>query len=342
VTLQPSASLLLGVTYEATVLASIADLAGNTLGTPTTWSFTVNSAIIDSTAAQLASGTVDANSRVTEVGDGEVVLASAVGTEFSGTALPAGWQTAIWNTGGTSTVSSGSLAVNASRASTTATYGAGRALEFVATFTGEAFQHVGLGLTLNETPFILFSTNNGGSIWARTHNGTTFTNTQIAGSASLLNTPQRFRIEWNATSVVYSINGTTVATHNLAVATALRPIVSDFLGGAQAVRVDWLRLTPYSAAGTFTSRVIDGGGSTAWGAMTWTSEIPSGTAVVVEVRTGDTPIPDGSWTGFATLGGSGSSIGQTGRYVQYRLQLSTSNPGQTPVVRDVTVNGVNQ
>ena len=43
-----------------------------------------------------------------------------------------------------------------------------------------------------------------------------------------------------------------------------------------------------------------------------------------------------------TVGASGGSIGQTGRYVQYRLQLSTSDDRQTPVVRDVTLNGVNQ
>ena len=342
VTFQPSSSLLLGVLYEMTVDGTVRDLASNTLGTPVTWTFTVNSAIADSTAAQFGLGTVDANTRLTEVADGEIALSSTVGSEFPGNALPAGWESAIWSAGGGSTVSSGALVVNGSRASTTATFTPGRALEFVATFTGEAFQHVGLGLTLNETPFILFSTNSGGAIWARTHNGTAFTNTQIAGSTSLLNVPQRFRIEWNASSVVFFINGATVATHNITIPTALRPIVSDYLAGAQPIRVDWLRLTPYAASGTFTSRVIDGGGPTAWGAVTWTSEIPAGTSVVVQVRTGATATPDGSWTGFTTVGASGGSIGQTGRYVQYRLQLSTSDDRQTPVVRDVTLNGVNQ
>jgi hypothetical protein len=63
---------------------------------------------------------------------------------------------------------------------------------------------------------------------------------------------------------------------------------------------------------------------------------------VVAVRTGDTATPDGSWTPFATVGASGSAIGQTGRYLQYRLQLSTTTGAQTPVVYEVTVNGVNQ
>ena len=342
ITLQPSSVLLLGVTYEATVQPSVTDVAGNALGAESTWTFTVNSTITDATAAQFASGTADANVRVTEVADGEVALRSDVGTEFSGTVLPAGWEGAVWNTGGTTTVTAGGLVVNGARASTTATFGAGRALEFVGTFSGEAFQHVGLGLTLNETPFILFSTNGGGAIWARTHNGVTAANTLIPGSAALLNTAQRFRIEWGTDAVVFSINGTVVATHSIPIATPLRPIVSDFATGTQAVRVDWLRLTPYATSGTFLSRVIDGGASTDWGVVTWTADLPAGTAVTVSVRSGNTAAPDATWSGFSVVGASGGSAAVTGRYVQYRLQLSTTGPHETPLVREVTLNGVNQ
>ena len=88
VTLQPSAGLLLGVTYDATVAASVQDVAGNPLGTASTWSFTANSAITDSTAAQFNAGTVDAGTRVGEVADGEVHLAGTVDQEFPGTTVP--------------------------------------------------------------------------------------------------------------------------------------------------------------------------------------------------------------------------------------------------------------
>ena len=99
---------------------------------------------------------------------------------------------------------------------------------------------------------------------------------------------------------------------------------------------------PVLDTGTFTSRAIDGGAPTAWGAITWTADLPAGTSVAVSARTGNTATPDGTWTAFTAIGSSGASLNQTGRYVQYRLQLTTSNTGQTPLVRDVTVNGANQ
>jgi hypothetical protein len=342
VTLQPTAPLLLGASYEVTVASTVADVAGNQCGTASTWTFTANSAITDSTTAQFSAGTADSGAKVGEMADGEVLLASAVSAEFSGTTVPADFTTTTWQSGGTVTVAAGVINVNASRAGTAATFSAGRVLEFTATFTGEAFQHVGFGLTLAEMPFAIFSTNNGGGIYARTHNGSTGLATLVPGSAAMLNVPQRFRIEWNASSVDYYVNGSLVASHALAISTPMRPLISDFLTGGQVVKVDWLRLSPYASAGTFTSRVLDGGAPTNWGAMTWTADLPAGTSVVIRVRTGNTATPDVTWTPFTTVSGSAGSIGQSSRYIQYRLELSTSSPGQTPVIRDVTVNGVNQ
>jgi hypothetical protein len=122
----------------------------------------------------------------------------------------------------------------------------------------------------------------------------------------------------------------------------LRPIASDFATGAQALRVDWMRLMPYSSTGTFLSRIIDGGATTDWGAVTWTADLPLGTTLVVSVRSGETAIPDATWSAFTIVGSPGAAAAVSGRYVQYRLELSTSSPGQTPLIRDVTLNGVNQ
>ena len=51
----------------------------------------------DTTAADFAAGTPDANTYIAQTGDGEVMLAPTVGAEFSGTTLPVGWESGTWN-----------------------------------------------------------------------------------------------------------------------------------------------------------------------------------------------------------------------------------------------------
>ena len=71
-----------------------------------------------------------------------------------------------------------------------------------------------------------------------------------------------------------------------------------------------------------------------WTGASWTGATPAGTAVVLSVRFGDSAVPDLSWTPFTIVTGS---IDSNARYLQYRLQLSSSASGQTPVVNDVTI-----
>jgi hypothetical protein len=100
-----------------------------------------------------------------------------------------------------------------------------------------------------------------------------------------------------------------------------------------------MRLTPYLSPATFTSRVFDGGAQVTWSTAAWTADLPAGTTVTVSVRTGNTAVPDASWTAFSVVPSPGGAIGGTSRYIQYRLELSSTVPGQSPAVRDVTLNG---
>ena len=72
-----------------------------------------------------------------------------------------------------------------------------------------------------------------------------------------------------------------------------------------------------------------------WTTAGWTGTTPPGTGVTLSVRYADTPVPDATWTAFTPVTGP---IDGVGRYLQYRLQLSTSNLIVAPVVHDVTVN----
>src|SRR5262249_60841211 len=95
-------------------------------------------------------------------------------------------------------------------------------------------------------------------------------------AGALVGAPLRFRIDWTAGSVPYSVDGVVVATHPMALAGPLRPLVSDFSVGSGNVSVDWLRMTPYVSAGTFVSRVFDGTQAVDWGSLSWTTETPAG------------------------------------------------------------------
>ena len=146
-------------------------------------SFTMPSPTLhDTLTGDFAAGALS-GAYIAEDGDGEVMLAPQGGTEFSGSALPADWSTSIWSTGGTAVVGGGKLTVDGARvAQEGALVGPGHSLEFVATFSGDPFQHSGYGQTLQSggEPFAFFSTSwtdsqgvqqSGGSLGVRTFNG---------------------------------------------------------------------------------------------------------------------------------------------------------------------------
>jgi hypothetical protein len=245
------------------------------------------------------------------------------------------WSSTAWNAGGTASVAGGALSVDGARAGTIANFAPGRSLEFVATFSGTSFQHVGFADTLDGAPWAIFSTFNGGGLFARTSSGGASIDTPLAGS--LLGSPHRFRIDWTPTAFVYSVDGTVVATNAIAIAGPLRPLASDFAVGSGSVSVDWIRMSPYAAAGTFVSRVFDATQAVDWGGLSWTTETPAGTSVAFFARHGDTPVPDATWSAFAPVAEPGGAIGGRARYAQYRVDLATTDPAATPVVDDVTV-----
>jgi hypothetical protein len=289
---------------------------------------------VDTTVADFSAGTPGAGTAVSQIADGEVILAPTINEEFGGTALPATWFATPWETGGAATVSGGVLNLDGALAGTNATYTAGRSLEFVATYSGAVFQHVGFGMDYNNPPWAMFSVASDGTFKARTNTGASSTETQLSGT--LLGSPHRYRIEWGVSNVVYYVDGAPVASHSLTFETAMRPLASDLAVGGGSVSVNWIRMSPFAASGNFDSRVFDAGQSTTWGTLSWTGVLPTGTAVALSVRTGDTPTPDASWTAFQQIS-NGSAIGPSSRYLQYRAALSATDDFSTPQLQEVTI-----
>jgi hypothetical protein len=327
--------LAASTTYHYRVTSADASANSTTEPAGAPFTFTTSSAtLVDTSAADFGAGTLDSGTYLAQTGDGEVVLMPTVGSEFGGASLPAGWTSTPWNSGGASTVASGVVTVDGALLATDSFFGPGRALEFSAAIDGEAFQHVGFGTDLNDLPWALISSFGGNSgLWARTNNGTA-TNTSIGASTGQMH---RYRVEWTAAGLAYYADGALVATHPTPIDTTMRPVLSDIFVNTSTVRADWLRLSPYASAGTFTSRVLGDGNERTWGELTADVVAPAGTSVALSVRTGDTPTPDGTWTDWQSLPGTGGDVGAASAYLQYRAELATTDDSATPELRRVEV-----
>ncbi len=331
-----------GQTYYFRVTS--ADASTNTTTEPITanapLSFTMPTppCFVDDTTVDFGAGSTGASTYVSDVSGGEVSLASSSGVEFDGSIFPASWAAnpTPWNPGGSVTVSNGQMVLDQRSAATTATFGPGSSVEFSATFGSQRHQHFGFvnGVDFNG-PWVLVSTGvNGDGVYARSDVDPTgvLLGTALQGSA------HRYRIVWNANSFDFYVDGASspAATLNYTVAGPLNVGASD-LDPLVPLAVDWAHVSPYASSGTFTSRVFGSTTDTTWGAVIWNSTVPSGTSIAIYARTGDTPIPDGTWSSFALVPASGTSLGVTSKYIQYRADLATSDPSMTPLLNSVSI-----
>lgn len=329
---------LTGLTSETTYYYRVtsADALNNSTSAPTpNGTFTTGAAaplsLVDSTVADFTAGTRDASLIIGKVNDGELLLLPTAIGEFTGTSLPTGWSMTPWGSGGTANVGGGQVLVDGALLGTGTSFNPG-SLEFVATFSGQPFQHVGVGADFSNPPWAFVTTGSGGGLLARTNSGGGSAETVLP--ASLLGAPHRFRIDWTSAGVVYWVDGTQVANHAIALPQPLRVLISDFNVGGGGVAVNWIRLSPYATSSTFVSRVMDAQTSTSWSNATWTASVPSGATLQLSAHFGDTPVPDTSWTPFVGLPVSGTTLSQTSRFVQYRAVFSGDGTS-TPVLENV-------
>ena len=150
---------------------------------PATATFNAPAAsLTDTSLADFGAGSFS-NTYLADESGGEVILAPTVGAEFGGSSLPAGWSAGSWEGGGSSTVAAGKLTVNGWWARADLLGAAPRAVEFVATFSGDTFQNAGLGQTLavgSETWAMFGTAGTAGVLNARINAAGTITDTPLA------------------------------------------------------------------------------------------------------------------------------------------------------------------
>jgi hypothetical protein len=339
-TLTPTAPLRPDATYTAAV-SGAQDLAGNTM-TPVSWSFTTEKRWLQSTAADFDTGTASGTT-VTMTGDGSVALADR-SDDFSGTVLDGSqWSEGSWTGlgGGTTNigVSGGILTVSGGVVSSVQP-AFGAAVEARMEFAPQPGQHFGLatGLaTAAGNSWALFST------WGTSD--TLFARVDVAGSetnVSLGAIPAGYhvyRVTPVSTGYAFSIDGVVVETVAGAIPSPeqMSVVFSDFFGAVNVpLLVDSVTIFSYPGTATFTSAVFDAGSPAAtWGTASWTAIAPPGTGVIVQTRTTDNL--NAGWSNWEPVSNGGVIASPAGRYIQYRLTLTTSDPTSTPELLDISV-----
>ncbi len=83
--------------------------------------------------------------------------------------------------------------------------------------------------------------------------------------------------------------------------------------------------------GTLLSDVLDAKLLSRWGAMTWRAEMPKGSSVKVEVRSGNLSEPDSTWSDWIEVigDGNGKITAPSARFLQYRATLVAAADGRT-------------
>jgi hypothetical protein len=293
----------------------------------------------DNVVADFNLGTSDANTIVLGLEGGEVSLKPAVLEEFTVPSLPVGWSGGTWNSGGGTTFTNGQITVNGTNIYTNSSFEAGTTLEFAATFTQGNFQNIGFsGNGQFNDPWVVIGRGNIGGdngLYARGSSGEAV----LLGS-NLLNTLHRYKIQWNsngsfqfyvdnalinAAGFTQTVGGTTMIIQ-----------ISDFPVDGANLSVDWISSTPFAGSGTFTSRIFDASTAKNWLQANWTAETPAGTTLQIFQRQGNTTTPDGTWTSFTAIT-NGANVGGTSRYIQYQMNLATSNTTVSPVFKDITI-----
>jgi hypothetical protein len=96
----------------------------------------------------------------------------------------------------------------------------------------------------------------------------------------------------------------------------------------------------YASAGQLVSEVHDTKLVSRFGSLTWRADRPPGTSISFEARSGNVGEPDETWSPWSIVQSdpaTASIAAPAGRFIQYRVKLSTKNPDRTPELRSVSL-----
>jgi hypothetical protein len=102
-----------------------------------------------------------------------------------------------------------------------------------------------------------------------------------------------------------------------------------------------LRLSSeFATVGRLVSEVHDTKLVSRFGSLSWRADRPPATTVMVQTRTGNVGEPDETWSAWSaeqTDPSAARVASPPGRFVQYRVQLATTDPRHTPELRSISL-----
>jgi len=112
-------------------------------------------------------------------------------------------------------------------------------------------------------------------------------------------------------------------------ATGRRTIVSTGLAGST------FRFGPgVGESGVFESDVLDARSTARWGELSWRAATPGGSRVRLETRSGNTRVPDDTWSGWSAVeaDGEGAILSPPARFLQWRAELAIGSGDRSPTL----------
>jgi len=102
-----------------------------------------------------------------------------------------------------------------------------------------------------------------------------------------------------------------------------------------------VRLSPgYATVGRLVSEVHDTKLVSRFGALSWRADQPPNTSISFQARSGNVAEPDETWSAWSAdqaNPATASTSSPPGRFIQYRVKLSTTDPRRTPELRSVSL-----
>jgi hypothetical protein len=214
-------------------------------------------------------------------------------------------------------------------------------LEVRAAFGAAPFQSIGLADDTFNTRYARFSTQGAGTnLWAITDPGTGATATDLGPIPAGLHSYAIERVAQGATELVrYRIDGVAVAEHTAAAGElpASRYLFLSNNGGASpTLDIDTVETDPpFAASGSFDGCTVDALVVMAWDTLSWDAVVPGTATLAARTRTSVDGVTWSAWSAPLTTSGA-AMTSPPGRYLQYRLELATSDPASGPIVNAVT------
>jgi N,N-dimethylformamidase beta subunit-like, C-terminal/Domain of unknown function (DUF4082)/Concanavalin A-like lectin/glucanases superfamily/Bacterial Ig-like domain/Bacterial Ig domain len=337
-TFTPATPLLSFMNYTATV-SGVKDLSGNTLASPYSWSFKAQGVWTQTSVNDFNSGTTN-GTMITNNDGGEIQLAPLLQDEFNGTALNGtDWTTTSWTFmgGGPTvvTVSSGTTSIGGGAIFSAQSY-TNIPVEGRVQFGAATYPHFGLATGLSTAAgnyWAMFSTRDTTDrLFARVNSNGSSADVDLGPLPTGFH---KYKVEPTSTGFKFYLDGTLKTTISATFQSTqpMKATISDFIG-SPSIQSDWVRFYSFSTtqSGTFTSSVFDVGTTVDWDKMILTSDAPTGTTVKVETISS---LDGVSWTNWQEVSGTALPSAD-GRYLRYRITLTTTDPAKTPVIRDIS------